>query len=627
MSVRTVKECIYILGVEDISVLEGCADLQEEFKILKKSYMKRALATHPDKGGDSEAFREVQTSYEVIREICDAQKVASLTILIKASGRGSSSSRKSTRKPTGNAKSRKKKSKMSSTKKGKFSGEDGEEEAKDRRSDAYDIPEDGAFNFEEFARKYEEKYNSYDSKRQPSWDFYENAVGVDTCPYRIERAKSGRSTCKARGTKDFAVCDGLTIQLGELRCGAFDEVNGGYGSYGWSRLKCWRVPSRIWVGFEHLVEKGITDVGVWDETILKLENIVLQGYVELTPSERLSVQEHFMNRQNWAKKRGSKRIEAPVEEDAEPKTKREAKNKLEKKTPARGKDVTESSVVVSNSSHGSGSEAMVPAPQSTAVTHPGNKYIPPKPGVNGAPHGALAGKTVVMTGVFPEIGGGAGLTLGKDRLKTVLTNLGARVTSSVSGKTDILMVGKSPGMSKISQARQFENPHGGLVMWDLRDLKERVEGGFGAINTAPKEKMEITNFSAGYTFQNGASNSLALRASEEQKAIAMGYKEAPLMIKGRAGKKRKIKSAEKSSDEMTAKAIPGPDPELLITCDTCGVACSEISYFINEGGGVDVCEDCIDLLPKERRAVAVRQFKGTDAPETKKKSKKSRSSK
>ena len=127
------------------------------------------------------------------------------------------------------------------------------------------------------------------------------------------------------------MCDGLTIQLGELRCGAFDEVNGGYGSYGWSMLRCWRVPSRIWVGFEHLVEKGITDVGVWDETLLKLENIVLQGYVELTPSERLSVQEHFMNRQNWAKKRGSKRIEAPVEEDAEPKTKREAKSKLEKK--------------------------------------------------------------------------------------------------------------------------------------------------------------------------------------------------------------------------------------------------------------------------------------------------------
>ena len=189
---------------------------------------------------------------------------------------------------------------------------------------------------------------------------------------------------------------------------------------------------------------------------------------------------------------------------------------------------------------------------------------------------------MVMTGVFPEIGGGAGLTLGKDRLKTVLTNLGASVTSSVSGKTDILMVGKSPGMSKISQARRFENPHGGLVMWDLRDLKERVEGGFGAINTAPKEKMEITNFSAGYTFQNGASNSLALRASEEQKAIAMGYKEAPLMIKGRAGKKRKIKSAEKSSDEMTAKGE-----------HTCGEQ-----------------DEAVDI----EAGVAVRQFKGTDAP-------------
>ena len=81
--------------------------------------MKRALATHPDKGGDSEAFREVQTSYEVIREICDAQIVASLTILIKASGRGSSSGKKSTRKPKANAESEKKKSTNVFNKEGK----------------------------------------------------------------------------------------------------------------------------------------------------------------------------------------------------------------------------------------------------------------------------------------------------------------------------------------------------------------------------------------------------------------------------------------------------------------------------------------------------------------------------
>lgn len=260
------------------------------------------------------------------------------------------------------------------------------------------------------------------------------------------------------------------------------------------------------------------------------------------------------------------------------------------------------------------------------MTHSGNKYIPPVPGVNGAPHNALAGKTVVMTGVYPEIGGGAGLNLGKDRLKQILIKLGARVTSSVSGKTDILIVGKSPGMGKISAARQFEHPRGSLVMWDLRDLKERVEGGFETIGAAPEEKMEITSFSAGYIFANGASNSRVLRASEDQLAIATGLKEAPLMIKGSRAQKRKIRQAEKEPDyeEEPVKAAPVPAFEEVITCDTCGEVCQEISFFVKEGDGLDFCEDCVEILPEEKRVLAVRQFKGVDAPLTKSKSKRAR---
>jgi len=37
----------------------------------------------------------------------------------------------------------------------------------------------------------------------------------------------------------------------------------------------------------------------------------------------------------------------------------------------------------------------------------------PCPGLNGAQTGSLNGKTVVLTGVFPEAGGGMGLNLGK----------------------------------------------------------------------------------------------------------------------------------------------------------------------------------------------------------------------
>ena len=74
------------------------------------------------------------------------------------------------------------------------------------------------------------------------------------------------------------------------------------------------------------------------------------------------------------------------------------------------------------------------------------------PGLNGASSNALAGKTFVLTGVFPEIGGGAGLNLGKDRLKSIIEKFGGRVTGSVSGRTDVLLAGKEPGASKVNKA-------------------------------------------------------------------------------------------------------------------------------------------------------------------------------
>ena len=81
------------------------------------------------------------------------------------------------------------------------------------------------------------------------------------------------------------------------------------------------------------------------------------------------------------------------------------------------------------------------------------RFVVPVPGKNGAASSdSLKGQTVVLTGVFPEIGGGTGLSLGKDRAKRLLESFGARVTSSVSGKTTLLVVGKAPGYSKVQRA-------------------------------------------------------------------------------------------------------------------------------------------------------------------------------
>ena len=68
----------------------------------------------------------------------------------------------------------------------------------------------------------------------------------------------------------------------------------------------------------------------------------------------------------------------------------------------------------------------------------------PVPGRDGPRH-SLSGKTVVLSGIFPEVGGGKGLSLGKERVTAMLESFGARVTSAVSGKTDVLLLGKEPG--------------------------------------------------------------------------------------------------------------------------------------------------------------------------------------
>jgi hypothetical protein len=44
------------------------------------------------------------------------------------------------------------------------------------------------------------------------------------------------------------------------------------------------------------------------------------------------------------------------------------------------------------------------------------------------PPGSLAGHTVVLTGLFPEIGGGSGLGIGKERTEAMVQSFGGRVS-------------------------------------------------------------------------------------------------------------------------------------------------------------------------------------------------------
>ena len=72
--------------------------------------------------------------------------------------------------------------------------------------------------------------------------------------------------------------------------------------------------------------------------------------------------------------------------------------------------------------------------------------IAPLPEQDGAGGGSLQGKTFVVTGTLEG--------LSRDEASDAVRRLGGRVSGSVSGKTDFLVVGADPGSRKVQQAEQ-----------------------------------------------------------------------------------------------------------------------------------------------------------------------------
>jgi NAD-dependent DNA ligase len=78
----------------------------------------------------------------------------------------------------------------------------------------------------------------------------------------------------------------------------------------------------------------------------------------------------------------------------------------------------------------------------------------PKPSADGANKDSLKGKRFVSTGTFSKLGGGEGLSVGKEKLKELITSFGGAVTGSISGKTNYLVVGDEPGAKKLEEAEK-----------------------------------------------------------------------------------------------------------------------------------------------------------------------------
>ncbi|UPR03332.1 J domain-containing protein [Chloropicon primus] len=480
--VKALLVCIGLTNPEDLS---GCSTVQEEFAYVKKCFRRKCLETHPDKGGDAADFRDVQSAFETLRSMFERGSI-----------------------PT-------------------FQGSAGTSTKKE----------------------YEAAYENMGKYSQPSYEFYEFAEDISVPQYRVELAKSGRSACSKPGTrsknyqdKKCPIIPGETqykfktvarklksgteydevaytlISKGMIRIGVVDEQTGGYGR--WCHLECWRVPKRIWLAMPSEGHPDEYKAEVYEMRLIALNEVLFEGMQELSAEHRAKLVRHVMDRGNWAqykkpaflKQRSPSK--APAGESASPK-KMEAP-KAEPSTP-RAEDKVKSEVKAEPPA--SAPQAfMVPsskAPSSSLV--PKEKFVLPKPGVGNAKPGCLGGKTCVLTGVFPEVGGGSGLSLGKDRVKGMIMSFGGRVTSAISGKTDILVVGKDPGMSKVSKGRNQNR----CTLLSLKDFCEGINNGTVSQTIEQAKPMVIETFSMGYKARGGF-NSLMYRSSKEEIEYAQG---------------------------------------------------------------------------------------------------------
>lgn len=133
--------------------------------------------------------------------------------------------------------------------------------------------------------------------------------------------------------------------------------------------------------------------------------------------------------------------------------------------------------------------------------HSGKKpmFTIPRPGVDGVT-GVLDGKRFCLAGIFPEVGGGAGLLLGTERTKCMIQAFGGRVTSGVSGRTDFLLVGQEPGRSLVSAADTR-----GVPLIDLLSLQRLLTGQSSMEEMANAPPPRITSFGV-HPYQKSVAN-------------------------------------------------------------------------------------------------------------------------
>jgi hypothetical protein len=183
--------------------------------------------------------------------------------------------------------------------------------------------------------------------------------------------------------------------------------------------------------------------------------------------------------------------------------------------------------------------------------------------------------------VFPEVGGGAGLNLGKDRVKAMIESFGGKVTSAISGKTNILIVGKDAGFSKVSKARANHN----IRLMSIKELSDNLKSAL-SIDDAPQTPMLITEFSSGFR-----GNGLAKSANSSALAIAAGTeKTTPQITTGAGASKLAANSAARllMPPPMAPPPIFAP-PTVAALPSECPLCSKPLEILFNEA----YCHFCL----------------------------------
>lgn len=529
---KSIAEHLKTIGIDPSTAFIECLNLDDEFKVIKKAYFKKILVVHPDKGGTNEECQLVVTSFDILRMEFEKKNIPTFA--------------------------------SSQTDQQTFSSTTSTE--------------------------YDDIFKGFVPR---SWEFYSEAAEERDPPYRVELAKSNRSSCvkctdkmkrAEKKGESTPICSAI-IEKDAIRFGSMDPEAGTYTR--WSHIDCWRVPMKIWKGVPD--PDKCKDVNQFIRAISSMNEVLICGFNELSLENKLMVVAKVMNKENWARETKPKNVD-PAKSTAAP------------SSSSYGKPSSYSSSAPS-SSHVTSLVSVPASISSNAMTVAPTRFVVPVPGRDGAIPNILQGKTIVLTGTFPELGGGEGLNLGKDRCKQMCEAFGGKVTSAVSGKTNLLIVGKEPGMSKVSKARSQH----GCQLLSIHDLKLCIEDkqSFTAI-----QPLVIKNFSAGY-----GGNGLALIANSEQYSRAAGLTPVipalpkapkaaspPKAKPAAANKKRKTEAKSAPVYEPPTDANEAKDDSMLpvaltttglssITCDDCGVDCTLNSVFVGETEQ-DFCPKC-----------------------------------